>query len=423
LSSFAPELAALLGMVCALMDETGTLLEANAGFLRLIEAHSLADGRSNVARFFIQPNWKSLLKISGAADGEIYRGLLTLDDYMGKTRTLKAGVWHIHGQVRLVAEFDIAELEQLNDTVLGLNRSYALAEFALAQSNFKLETNARALEQSVSELQEANTQLSRMHNQLLQSEKLASIGILAAGVAHEINNPIGFVTSNFSTLKSYVYQLLTLVGAYEATDQLDLIEAMKTEIDLNWLKEDVVLLLDESQSGLDRVKHIVRSLNDFAKINDSEVCQPSDLHEGIECTLSVAWNKIKHQCELRKEYGELPAVMCVLPQINQVVLNLLTNAAQAIPGKGIVTIRTGHTADEVWIEISDTGQGMSPENIKHIFDPFYTTKPVGQGVGLGLPASLGIVERHHGRIDVQSECGNGSVFRVWLPLQQPTLST
>ena len=273
-----------------------------------------------------------------------------------------------------------------------------------------------------------NQQLEDAHNQLLQSEKLAAIGLLAAGVAHEINNPIGFVNSNLGTLNRHVTDLLTIIAAYEtaaASDEPALASRfqhannLKDELELDYLKTDILALLAESQEGLVRVKKIVQSMKDFSRIERREACRADDLHQGIEATLNVVWNALKYKCEVRKEYGDLPLVECVLSELNQVFMNLLVNASHAIEERGVVSIRTGLGEEEVWVEIADSGKGIAPENLSRIFDPFYTTKPVGQGTGLGLSLSYGIVEKHHGRIEVTSELGKGTTFRVWLPIHQP----
>lgn len=277
-----------------------------------------------------------------------------------------------------------------------------------------------------------NKKLEDAQNQLLQSEKLASIGLLASGVAHEINNPIGFVNSNLGTLKNYAEQLLAIINAYEAAEtsaETDLqarfatVNLLKTAVDLRFIKEDLVMLLTESQDGLDRVKRIIQSLKDFSRIESSETWRYDDIQQGIESTLSVVWNELKYKCEVRKAYGALPPVECMLSHLNQVFMNLMVNAAHAIKERGIVTIRTGQQGDEVWIEIADTGEGILPEHRPHIFSPFFTTKPVGKGTGLGLSLSYGIIEKHHGRIEVDSEVGKGSVFRIWLPIRQPVEGT
>jgi PAS domain S-box-containing protein len=296
-------------------------------------------------------------------------------------------------------------------------------------------TAVREISRINSQLRALNSKLEQAQNQILQSEKMASIGVLAAGVAHEINNPIGFVSSNLGTLGDYVEDLLELLNVYEygetllrqsdapeAAALIGQLEALKERIDLQFMREDVVGLLSESHEGITRVKNIVQSLKDFAHVSREDSWAAADLHAGIESTLQVVWNELKYKCQVVKEFGQLPPVECLLPQLNQVFMNLLVNAAQAIEEKGIVTIRTGVRDDWVWIEIADTGKGIPAEQLKQIFDPFFTTKPVGKGTGLGLSVSYSIVQKHQGRIEVDSEVGKGSTFRVWLPVSQQAVA-
>ena len=255
-------------------------------------------------------------------------------------------------------------------------------------------------------------ELEETQSQLLQSEKMAAIGQLAAGVAHEINNPIGFVNSNLGTLKTYTGQLLALA---ERSRKGEAGEADFIAADFDYLKTDIDDLLRESRDGLERVKKIVADLKDFSHVDKSE-WQEADLNAGIESTLNVVWNELKYKAEVVREFGELPKLPCVAAQINQVVMNLLVNAAHAIEQRGTITVRTGCDASTAWIEVSDTGRGMAPAVLQRIFEPFYTTKPVGKGTGLGLSLSYDIIKKHGGRIDVSSEVGVGTTFRVSLPL-------
>ncbi|MBI5938510.1 MAG: response regulator [Betaproteobacteria bacterium] len=267
--------------------------------------------------------------------------------------------------------------------------------------------------------------LEEAHNQLLQSEKMASIGQLAAGVAHEINNPIGFVGSNLGSLRSYVERLLDVLAAYEAAKPLlpadsqerERIEASEREAELAYLKEDVLALIAESLDGIGRVRRIVQDLKDFSHVDSGE-WQHADLHHGLDSTLNVVNNEIKYKAEVIKEYGRLPLVECLASQINQVFMNLLVNAAHAIEERGTIAIRTGADDARVWVEIADTGSGIPPENLKRIFDPFFTTKPIGKGTGLGLSLVYGIVKKHDGRIEVESEPGQGTTFRITLPIKR-----
>lgn len=267
--------------------------------------------------------------------------------------------------------------------------------------------------------------LEEAQNQLLQSEKMASIGQLAAGVAHEINNPIGYVYSNLGSLDKYIRALLGIVDAYEKAETaiadgeaLSLVRVAKQEADLEFLREDVPALMSESQEGIKRVKKIVQDLKDFSHVDEAE-WQWADIRKGIDSTLNIVWSEIKYKAEVIKEYGEMPEVECLSSQLNQVFMNLLVNAAHAIEERGTITLRSGVEGEEAWVEIADTGKGISPENLTRIFDPFFTTKPVGKGTGLGLSLSYSIMQKHHGRIEVASEVGKGTTFRIWLPIKQP----
>ena len=192
------------------------------------------------------------------------------------------------------------------------------------------------------------------------------------------------------------------------------IEQAKSAADFEYLQEDIANLIKESLDGVSRVKKIVENLKDFSRVDTAE-WQYANLEVGLENTLSIVWSEIRNKAEVRKEYAGLPEIECIVSQINQVFLNLLLNAAQAIETSGTITLRTGHDEHHVWVEIADTGTGIRPEHLGKIFDPFFTTKPVGKGTGLGLSLSYGIVKRHHGHLEVRSEPGKGSIFRITLP--------
>jgi PAS domain S-box-containing protein len=267
----------------------------------------------------------------------------------------------------------------------------------------------------------------QLEAQVQQSEKLASIGQLAAGVAHEINNPVGYINSNIGSLRQYIDNVFELLAAYEegeaAIDDAatrERIRDLRQRLDIDYLKEDIGALIDESQEGVKRVKTIVQDLKDFSRTDSAEY-DWIDLHHGLNSTLNIVHNEIKYKAEVVKAFGELPLVECVGSQINQVFMNLLVNATHAIEGYGTITIRSGTEGEsQVWVEVEDTGKGISEENLTHIFDPFFTTKPVGQGTGLGLSLSYGIIQKHGGRITVKSEVGKGSCFRIVLPISQTT---
>ena len=274
------------------------------------------------------------------------------------------------------------------------------------------------------ELTELNEKLSRAQEQLLQSEKLASIGQLAAGVAHEINNPISFVFSNFGTLQTYVVDLLRVLVRYEQAEKfisdpevVAQIAALRKQVDLDFLMDDVPVLMSESREGIERVRKIVQDLKDFSRVDAHQDWQWVNLHHGIDSTLNIVNNEVKYKADIVKEYGDIPEVECLPSQINQVIMNIVVNGAHAIDGpRGRITIRTGTAEGHVWIEIADNGSGIPKAIQSRIFDPFFTTKPIGSGTGLGLSLSYGIIKKHNGRISIQSEPGQGTMFRIELPI-------
>jgi two-component system NtrC family sensor kinase len=286
----------------------------------------------------------------------------------------------------------------------------------LSSANAELLAEKACQEELIRKLAEA-------HSQLLQSEKMASIGQLAAGIAHEINNPVSFVNSNLGTLQQYVADLLQVLAAYEESEGVlddatrTQLRELKEQVDINYIRSDIGTLLSESADGLQRVKRIIQDLKSFSHADASER-EWANLEHGLDSTLNVVWNELKYKAEVVKEYAGLPDVMCIPSQINQVFMNLLVNAAHAIEDHGRITLRTGADADWVWVEVADTGQGIRPEHVDRIFEPFFTTKPVGKGTGLGLSISYRIVQKHDGRIDVQTELGKGTSFRVVLPRRE-----
>lgn len=279
------------------------------------------------------------------------------------------------------------------------------------------------LEQEKEEQRKLIHQLEEAHVQLLQSEKLASIGQLAAGVAHEINNPIGFVHANLNTLKRWVQGLLQLISAYDQVrgqlgeDAQSSLAASRQRADFDYVSDDILPLIDDSLEGSMRVRRIVQDLRDFSRPG-SEAWESSDLHAGLESTLNVIHNEIKYKATVVRAYGELPHVECIPSQLNQVFMNLLLNAVQAIPERGVITIGSRSGNGWVSVDIADDGIGMPPEVVSRIFDPFFTTKPVGQGTGLGLSVSHSIVKRHGGRIEVITRPGQGTTFVVTLPVSR-----
>ena len=286
----------------------------------------------------------------------------------------------------------------------------------------------RLLSESKQTLVKTLSKLKHTQAQMIHSEKMASIGQLAAGVAHEINNPIGFIKSNLYTLKGYCQEINSLVLLYEKLESivnsdngkdhaitgfLSEVRQYKEQIDYAFVRDELEILLNESQEGVERVARIVRDLKDFSHANFGKI-EYSDINRGIESTLNIVWNQLKYTATVNKDLGDIPAVKCDLEKLNQVILNLLINAGQAIDRKGTIGIRTRCNDNQVEIKISDDGCGIPTEIKPKIFDPFFTTKAVGKGTGLGLNLAYNIIKGHNGFIGVESEVGKGTTFTIRL---------
>jgi signal transduction histidine kinase len=323
---------------------------------------------------------------------------------------------------------DAARLGELEALVANRTKELELALQRLEEDIRKREAAEAELLRRNNELTELNVRLSMAQEQLMQSEKLASIGQLAAGVAHEINNPIGYVFSNFETLGTYIARLLSMLEAYQQAESsigegavLDKVRGLREEMDIDFLIEDIPLMMEESREGITRVRKIVQDLKDFSRVDANQEWQWANLHAGIDSTLNIVSNEVKYKADVVKEYGDIPEIECQPSHINQVIMNIVVNGAHAISGdRGVITIRTGCQDEHVWIEISDSGAGIPKEIQSRVFDPFFTTKPIGSGTGLGLSLSYGIIQKHNGQIEVQSEPGKGTTFRITLPIRQQT---
>ena len=282
-----------------------------------------------------------------------------------------------------------------------------------------------ALEKKNSELAKAYDELKASQAKLLQQEKMASVGLLAAGVAHEINNPIGFVTSNLGTLQKYlerVAEFLRLqsdsIREHGTPEQETSLAEARKKLKIDHLLADIPALIKESLDGVGRVKTIVQNLKNFSRVDQAQRSR-TDINQCMEETLNIVWNELKYKATVHREYGELPSVWCYPQQLNQVFMNLLLNAVQAIECKGDITIRTWADDENIHVTVEDTGRGIPAENLPRLFEPFFTTKEVGKGTGLGLSIVYDIVSKQHGGdITVASEVNQGSVFRVRLPLAE-----
>jgi len=347
-------------------------------------------------------------------------------------RTHSAMCWPLRVQDRTIGALAVNRAaDRPRYTVADLDQGQALTSLlalVIANHQMHVERDNRIVELSTlnAAMQRMNASLEEAQNQVIQAEKLASIGQMSAGVAHEINNPVAFVLSNLGSLESYVAQICELLGRYVEGERalsplppaLAPARALRESKDFDFLRGDIVTLLAESRDGLMRVKRIVQDLRDFSRGGADETWQFVDLHAALDSTLNIVRNEIKYKASIVRSYGDLPEIQCLPSRLNQVFLNLLVNAGHAIDAHGTITVSTGIAGPEVWVRIADTGCGIAPEHLNRIFEPFFTTKPVGQGTGLGLSVSYAIVRKHGGRIEVESAVGRGTRFTVFLPVRQ-----
>jgi two-component system NtrC family sensor kinase len=326
--------------------------------------------------------------------------------------------------VRVYSNDEVGEVASAFNTMMARlqtsDAARARHESDLKQLNQQLEDRVQRRTET---LRNADESLKQTQAQLLQSEKMTSLGQLSAGIAHEINNPIAFVSSNLSTLAQCSSDLLGALRRYQqaganTADSSDIESTppvQNEDVDLEFIAEDLPVLIRESIDGVERVRKIVLDLRNFSHSGQSE-WQEADLHDGIDATLNIAKHQLKNKIELVLNYGQLPPIECISSEINQVIMNLVVNAAHAINGEGTLSISTGVDKELVFIAVTDTGCGIAPEVVKKIFDPFFTTKPVRTGLGLSL--SFGIVQRHGGQIDVASTLGEGTTITLRLPVRQ-----
>lgn len=306
----------------------------------------------------------------------------------------------------------------LKDKIKAQKREIEALREEIVSTSKSTEAQKRELELTVENLKLAQSQL-------VQSEKMASVGVLTAGIAHELNNPINFMSGNVFPLKEDLDEVFSVLKKYdEAIEANKLgeffteVDALKEEMDFSYLIQEIYSLLKGIEEGAHRSGEIIKGLRSFSRLDD-EACQFYDIHEGIDSSLVLLHNKIK-DCNIvvEKSYGDFEGLECYPSKFNQVIMNILTNSIQAMECGGDLFIQTVSSAIGVKIIIKDNGPGMTTEVKEHIFDPFYTTKEVGKGTGLGLSISYGIIEKHNGNIDVISEPGKGTEFIISLPRTQ-----
>lgn len=306
--------------------------------------------------------------------------------------------------------------------------AYERQKLARERAENMLEQRSRSLYETNESLKRAYEKLKNQKSQLIHQEKLASIGQLAAGVAHEINNPVGFIRSNLMTLGRYVEQAAEVVSVYQSAlsdifeaeevrfaRQLDSVAAIEERFDIDYILDDLPKVVADSVSGTDRVAEIVQGLKSFARA-DADQMELLDVVACLENTLKLVQNEIKYKAEVKLALKQVPLTMGYPGNFSQVILNLLVNAAQAIKEFGEIELSVCQEGGEILIQVSDNGCGMSADAIDRIFDPFFTTKPVGEGTGLGLAISLGIIKKHNGSISVESEPNQGTTFSIRLPI-------
>ncbi|MBU1627802.1 response regulator [bacterium] len=349
-------------------------------------------------------------------------------DFSDIKRAIRAGTLDYIKKPYDEEDLNNAVRNALHKTKLRKRNKILLNE--LEKANKELEKYNEELEGKVKErteeLEKSLDKLKKMQQQLVHSEKMSSLGQLVAGVAHEVNNPATSVYAGIQALETNIEDLLIYTEKYRelsnAIKKGNLSEAKEIDKELEDVSEDMEYLLDEGipwslksmKEGATRIKDIIKNLKTFSRIDEAEI-KHADINEGIQTTLALVHHELKNRVEVIEDYAELPFIECYASELNQVFMNILVNAAQAVAGEGKIWITTYLEDDWVYIKFKDTGKGIPPEILKDIFNPFFTTKPVGVGTGLGLSISYGIIEKHGGEITVTSEVGKGSEFIIKLP--------
>jgi len=322
-------------------------------------------------------------------------------------------------KVNALLEGEVDERRRVEADLVQLNENL---EQRVAERTLNIEMMSHQVEKAHKELELAYLELKARQATILHQDKMAGIGLLAAGVAHDINNPIGFVTNNIEELSEYIPRLRRFFESQQKALETgaepgvkEVLQKEREELDIDYILMDFDLLIEESLEGARRISSIVQNLRSFSRVDDVEY-KLADIQECLESTINITNYVLRYKAEVRRDYRAIPMVRCCPQQLNQVFMNLLINAAHAIEKSGVVTIRTWADTASVYVSVTDTGIGIPTETLPKIFEPFFTTKEVGKGTGLGLSIAYDIVSRHRGEIDVQSEPGRGTTFTIRLPM-------
>ena len=420
------------------------LLREIPGLVNSIEAITPDRSAAEVAELFSSPVYAEVLSLPLVKNG---RFVGVISRYHFLDMYLKQFARELHGKrpIRnfindkpLLVEFDLTLAEAA--LLVAENMQFSLTEDFIVTRHGKylgvglvmnllkaMESRMRA---NTEELNGAYSRLKSSQMALVQSEKMASLGQMVAGVAHEINTPLGYVQNNVAIGQEMFMQVREMIAGYEAlvdnllneqatedqiSEQMQQIAVMRTDLNAQEMLGEMQGLMDDSLYGIGQISELVLNLKNFSRM-DAVATEAVNLNDCIESALNIGRNVLKNRVEVIKELADLPKITCSPSQLNQVFLNLFTNAAQAMEGTGQLHIRTWFANESVHISIADNGKGIAQENLLRIFDPFFTTKPVGEGTGLGLSISHQIIQQHGGEIQVESRIGVGTDFHIRLPL-------